>query len=76
MIKAGFSRVDVTPTLGTYLSGYFNDRYAQGIIDPIYLNAVAISDGADTAVIITADFVGIREAYATPIRKKLQKAQE
>ena len=71
MIKAGFSRVDVTPPLGTYLSGYFHDRYAKGIIDPLYLNAIALSDGDETAVIITADFVGIREAYATPIRKRI-----
>ena len=71
MIKAGFSRVDVTPPLGTYLSGYFKDRYAKGMIDPIYLNAIAFSDGNDTAVMIIADFLGIREAYATPIRKRI-----
>ncbi len=71
MIKAGFSRVDVTPPLGSYLSGYFSDRYAKGMIDPLYLNAVALSDGENTAVIITADFLGIREAYATPIRNKI-----
>ena len=55
MIKAGFSRVDVTPPLGSYLSGYFSARYAKGMIDPIYLNAIALSDGNDTAVIIIAD---------------------
>ena len=71
MIKAGFSRVDVTPPLGSYLSGYFGDRYAKGMIDPIYLNAIALSDGNDTAVIIIADFLGIREAYATPIRNRI-----
>ena len=71
MIKAGFSRVDVTPPLGSYLAGYFKDRYAKGVIDPIYLNAIAFSDGEETAVMIIADFLGIREAYATPIRSKI-----
>ena len=71
MIKAGFSRVDVTPPLGSYLSGYFAHRYAKGMIDPLYLNAIALSDGENTALIITADFLGIRDAYATPIRKKI-----
>ena len=74
MIKAGFSRVDVTPPLGTYMSGYFKHRYAKGVIDPIYLNAIALSDGEDTAIIIAADFLGIREVYATPIRKKIADA--
>ena len=71
MLKAGFSRVDVTPPLGSYISGYFHDRYAKGIIDPLYLNAVAVSDGDDTAVIIAADFIGIGEEIATPIRQKI-----
>ena len=48
MIKAGFSRVDVTPPLGTFLSGYFSDRYAKGMIDPLYLNSVALSNGENT----------------------------
>lgn len=71
MLKAGFSRVDVTPPLGSYVSGYFHDRYAKGIIDPLYLNAVAVSDGEDTALIITADFIGIGEEIATELRKKI-----
>ena len=74
MIKAGFSRVDVTPPLGSYMSGYFRDRYAKGVIDPLYLNAIAISDGDDTALIITADFLGIGEEMATPIRKKIAES--
>ena len=71
MIKAGFSIVEVTPPLGTYMSGYFAHRYAKGIMDPLYLNAIALSDGENTALIITADFLGIRDVYATPIRTKI-----
>jgi len=71
MIKAGFSRVDITPPLGSYVSGYFEDRYAKGIMDPLYLNAIAISDGDDTAIIITADLIGIGVEHCTPIREKI-----
>jgi len=71
MLKVGFSRVDVTPTLGTYLSGYFEARYADGILDPIQLNAIAVGNDKETLLIITADLLGIREEYATPIRQKI-----
>ena len=71
MLKAGFSRVDVTPSYGMYIAGYFHDRYAEEILDPIYLNAIAISDGDDTALIITADLLGMQEQYLTPIRNKI-----
>ncbi|MBE6629572.1 MAG: hypothetical protein E7624_01820 [Ruminococcaceae bacterium] len=69
MLKAGFARVDVTPALGTYLSGYFEARYADGMLDPIQLNAIAVGDGEDSVLIIASDFLGIRENYATRIRK-------
>lgn len=54
-----------------YIAGYFNDRYAEKIEDPIYLNAIAVSDGDDSALIITADILGMKESYLTPIREKI-----
>ena len=65
MLKAGFARLDVTPPLGSELAGYFSVRLAEGILDPIYLNAVAIGNGEDTIIIITSDFLSIMEVFAT-----------
>ena len=59
MIQAGFARVDVTPPLGSPLSGYFYARYADGVLDPIQLNALAFGNGTDTAIIIACDFIGM-----------------
>ncbi len=73
MLKAGFARVDVTPPLGTPLHGYYRDRFADGVLDPIELNCVALSDGENTAVIVTGDFLYICESAATPIRKLISK---
>ena len=71
MLKVGFSRVDITPPLGSYVAGYFEARYADGILDPIQLNAIAIGNDTETLLIITADLLGIQEEYATPIRQKI-----
>lgn len=70
----GFSRLDVTPPLGTPLAGIPTERLANGILDPIELNALAFSDGESTAILIVTDAVGIREEYATKIREMI--AQE
>ena len=35
MLKVGFSRLDVTPPLGTDISGYFVRRIADGMLDPL-----------------------------------------
>ncbi len=34
-MKAGFARIDITPPLGSKLQGYYNVRYADGILDPL-----------------------------------------
>ncbi|MBR3837225.1 MAG: hypothetical protein IKJ74_03680 [Clostridia bacterium] len=69
MLQAGFSRVDVTPPLGTPLTGHFETRLAEGILDPLYLNAVALKSGEDTVLVITGDFMYTPEKDATRYRK-------
>ena len=68
-MKAGFARVDMTPPLGTPLAGYYSQRLAEGVLDPLFLNALALSDGENTVVMITADMLGIRRAYSEEIRE-------
>ena len=70
---AGFSRVDVTPPLGTLMSGYNRPRYAEGILDPIEINAVAFNDGENTSLIIVADFLGITQERVQQIRSMIEQ---
>lgn len=73
MLKAGFARVDVTPPLGTELTGYFHVRISDGVLDPIYLNAIAIGNDDNTVLVITADFMYMREPSATLYRTLIEK---
>jgi len=59
MMKAGFSRLDVTPPLGSDLSGYYSRRAAKGVRDPLYINAVAVSNDSETVVMLAIDYIGI-----------------
>lgn len=59
MLKAGFARLDVTPPLGTNLSGHTVLRPANTILDPLYANAVVFSDGEKTVAAISLDQIGI-----------------
>ena len=71
MLKVGFSRVDVTPPLGSYVSGYYYDRFAKGVLDPLELNALACNDGERTALLIIADFIGVDRVFCDGIREKI-----
>ena len=73
MLKAGFARVDVTPPIGSHLDGNFNVRISKGWLDPIELNAIALSDGERKVVMIAADFLGISTNDAEEIKKLIDK---
>ena len=57
MLQAGFARLDITPPFGLSLAGYFRDRKADGILDPIELNAIAVKNDTDTVLLIAADLI-------------------
>ena len=71
MIQAGFARVDITPPLGTKISGYFHERLAEGVRDPLQLNALAYGNGTQSALIIACDVVAITQEYAELIRARI-----
>ena len=72
MLQAGFARLDVTPPLGSPVDGYFKDRVGAGILDPIELNAIALSDGAHRAVMIAGDFLGIDGFHVAQIKAQIK----
>lgn len=70
-LQVGFARVDITPPLGYPIAGYFNVRYADGILDNLYVDAIAVSCGETTGVLIAADLLGILAQDAKAFRKKI-----
>lgn len=68
MLKAGFSRMDVTPPFGNDLSGYYERRLADGILDPLYLNTVAVSNDDETLILMAIDYIGIKLDHNMKLR--------
>ena len=73
--RAGFARVDITPPMGTPIVGYFETRIANGVLDNLEANALAVSDGDRTAVLIAADLLGIEGvAFNAALRRRIAAA--
>ena len=68
-LKAGFSRVDITPMLGIGMAGYYVSRTVDGILDPLQINALAIACGEEKAVLMSVDHCGIVKAVLDPMRQ-------
>ena len=73
MLKAGFARLDITPPFGTPLAGYYEMRNADGVRDPIYLNALALNEDEQTVVIITADVLITRMDVCDMLREMIEE---
>ena len=68
-LKAGFSRVDITPPLGVYINGYYIDRYAQKILDPLEINCLVLACDETRIALIAVDNMGIYKDILDPVRQ-------
>ena len=59
LCTAGFARLDITPPLGVRIGGYYTVRVTKGVLDPIYVRAVAFGEGDKSAVMLVLDHLGM-----------------
>ena len=70
-LQAGFSRVNITPMLGIGMAGYFIPRHADGVLDELEINALALACGDTKAVLISIDHCGIVKEVLNPMRQHI-----
>ena len=58
-MQAGYAKLEMTPPMGVPMEGYFYERLSEGVMDPLYVHAVAFKDGEKTAVVLTLDLCAI-----------------
>jgi neutral ceramidase len=73
-IGVGFARHDVTPPVGTAMSGFAaRTGGAVGAHDPLEARAMALDDGATRAVVVTLDLIGVDAAMTAAIRDGVRR---
>ena len=73
-VKVGFSRVVVTPPLGSNLRGYFHQRITEGVLDDLEVNTVAVSKDGNTVLLIALDCEACTTDYCYLVREAVAKA--
>lgn len=75
-LQAGFGRQCITPLYTVHLSGYGDDetRLSQGVVDNIYVTCIAVTDGADTILLYSADLLGLSVDMDDQIRRQVSPA--
>ncbi len=62
-LQVGFARIDITPPLGVKLQGYFIERLADGVLDKLEINCIALKQNDKLAFLMTADNCGMQLPY-------------
>lgn len=70
--QVGFAKIAATPPMGIHVPGYgFVPRPSDGIIDELYIYAVAFSDGENKAILFNVDALGALSCGGLRIRQKV-----
>ena len=72
-IKVGVGKTDITPALGSPMDGYYVDRYASTVHDPLYARAMVLDDGIKTLVLVIADIIDVAPSAFPAARKKVHE---
>ncbi len=69
-LLAGFARKNINPMRDIRISGYYKVRRAEGFLDDLEANALALSDGDARAMIIALDLLQV----STPVSDRFRRA--
>lgn len=72
MVGAGQS--DITPPIGTELSGYFHTRISDGVIIPLRAKAVVVGEGSDRCALVALDLITVTAELTGQVRELVEAA--
>ena len=72
-LQAGFARVNITPPMGIPIAGYYKVRLAERVLDELEANALAVTDGRETLLLVSVDIIEMPSPYSDPIRERIAR---
>jgi len=69
-IEAGAAEIDITPPIGLRMAGYFDERFATGVHDPLQAKALIFRQGHTEIAMVFCDLVGISLNVTTNARAR------
>lgn len=73
-LKAGFSRVNITPMIDIAISGYFKPRFTTGVLDDLEANVLCVEKDGTKVILAAFDSTGLHDEMAVRLRKAISKA--
>ena len=66
--RAGFAQVDITPPVGSSLAGYFHDRVATRVRDPLHAKAMVLDSDGTRLALVACDLICVDRDTTGPAK--------
>jgi len=67
-LEASAAEIDITPPVGMRMAGYFDERFATGVHDPLKAKAIILRQGDKEIAMVFCDLVGVSLNVTTNAR--------
>jgi neutral ceramidase len=69
-LQVGIVVEDITPPVGFPMAGYYHERLATGVIDPLQAKAIVFRDGDIAGALVVCDLIGVATDLSRAIRER------
>lgn len=71
--RVGAAQTDITPPLGIPMAGYYHERGADGVLDPLFSKTLVIESGGLRAALVVLDLISVTRAVTDEARAEIEK---
>jgi neutral ceramidase len=72
-LLVGYAEADITPPLGGSMPGYFGDRKATAVLDPLMAKALVLRQGSESVAVVQCDLIGMGAPIVKRIRDEVRR---
>jgi neutral ceramidase len=73
-LRVGVAAVDITPPPGIPMAGYYHERGADDVLDPLFSKAMVVESGGERAAFVVLDLISITRGITDEARAQIEKA--
>ncbi len=72
-LSIGAAEIDITPPIGNRMAGYFDERVATGVHDPLHAKAIVLRQGQTQIALVFSDLLGLSLNVTTNARAQASR---